>query len=489
MILITVMLSLVFSGCQIVDVFQYTPVPLETATPKLSLNQVTEIPTLPIVTPTSTPQISESVRYTDPSDIFLAITTETLPERAFDTVVIFGSFAGFTTTTDEWGRTTTVSGFRITHHSGTEFSIKCDDFCFYVDARKNLIPSSVLQNGSEVIIFGTADENVTDINADMVAVHTLAEKVMSAEAPNMSGLSTDMTYTEYELESFPSLNPIRVSIAASSAGAAAVPTETAMPNDPYGYGYGYNDYSYNNYGYGYYGVPTSTPNRPPTATPMPESTAEPEPVPTENLNERLADRLNHTLSNRTNYSYGAYGEEYSVYIEYNDDQNRDPSRPTRAEINVQSNGYDFTEYWIPYVQNPMFYNWGIYCYGGDWYLPLRMTVDIDPDPGTTDLVYADRTIRSQRNYDEQQGYLRSFGFSIINSKLFYFYQKENGYGISINRQDYDLGFDDIPFGYVGNLTEIDPFYSDDLITFFGHRSGKWYYVELAVNETNPYGYY
>ena len=71
---------------------------------------------------------------------------------------------------------------------------------------------------------------------------------------------------------------------------------------------------------------------------------------------------------------------------------------------------------------------------------------------------------------------------------FVFYQKENGYGVSIGLTDYDLGFDDIPFGYLGTYAEMVPFYSDDLITFFGHRNGKWYYVELGPQDPNA-GYY
>ena len=157
-------------------------------------------------------------------------------------------------------------------------------------------------------------------------------------------------------------------------------------------------------------------------------------------------------------------------------------------MNVMSNGYDFTEFWFPYSQNPMFTNWGIVCYAGDWYLPIRVSVDIDPNPDVTDVIYTDRTIRSQQNYDRERGYIRSFGYSIIDRKLFYFYQNENGYGISIDRQDFDLGFDDIPFGYIGAFSEMDPFYADDMITFFGHRGSQWVYVELRAPE-NPYGYY
>ena len=53
--LLVILLGLILSGCQMLPVFQITPVPLETETPQLSLNQITDIPTLPPVTATPTP--------------------------------------------------------------------------------------------------------------------------------------------------------------------------------------------------------------------------------------------------------------------------------------------------------------------------------------------------------------------------------------------------------------------------------------------------
>ena len=49
------------SGCRMLPIFQRTPVPLETVTPQLSLNQVTDIPTLPPVTATPTLSMGEAV--------------------------------------------------------------------------------------------------------------------------------------------------------------------------------------------------------------------------------------------------------------------------------------------------------------------------------------------------------------------------------------------------------------------------------------------
>ncbi len=480
-----IMFGLMCSGCQIIDMFSATPVPLEVSTPQLGLNQVTEIPTLPIVTSTPTPSVGSSVDYVPPDDIFIQVTGEMLPSKAYDPVVIFGTITGYTAQTDSWGNLLTTGALEISHHSGTEFRVVCDDFCFYTDARRNLIPSSAAKEGSEVIIFGAAGDEVTDINADLIAVHTLAEKPQNTNIPDMSQLGGNLIYTEYELAGMPKMNPIRIEgvelppepTATPTAGLSAESTDTdngSQTTENYDYGY-----------YSYY-LPTSTPNRP-LLTLTPETVETPVPTPTQTLNDRLTERLDHSLETRSTYSFGAYGEKYTIYIEYDLEQNRDPRHPTRAMLDLESNGYTFSEYWIPYVENPMFYNWGIVNYGGDWYMPLRVSVDIDPEPGVVDLIVSDRTLRSQTNYDAQKGYIRSFGYSIINRILFYFYQKENGYGISIGLQDYDLGFDDIPFGYVGQYAELVPFYSDDLITFFGHRDGKWYYVELGIDPL--YNYY
>lgn len=475
------------SACQMLPIFQRTPIPLETATPQLSLNQVTDIPTLPPVTATPTLSPQQSVNYKAPGDIFNQVTEEILPEKSYQQVVLFGSVSDFITETDIWGQVNNTGGFKLSHHSGTEFSINCDDFCFTTDARKNLVSAEKLVEGSEVIVFGASDESITEINADLIAIHVIREDPVPHEA-DVSGFPFDLIYTEYELESFPGLNPITIRAAAATSTPLPTPT-TEATEDPYGYTY-YDPYNYG-YGYGYdysYGRPTSTPNRP-QRTPTPDETGTPEPTATLSLDDHLNERLNHSLEDRSDYTFGSYGEKYSTYMEYDQELNRDPSHPTRANMNVESNGYDFTDYWIPYVENPMFTNWGIISFAGDWYLAMRLTVDIDPDPDVTDLIFSDRTIRSNSNYDKSRGYIRSFGYSIIDAKLFYFYQTENGYGISISGQDFDLGFDDIPFGYVGKYSEINPFYSDDLITFFGHRGNHWYYVEIKEVETPTYSYY
>ena len=204
------------------------------------------------------------------------------------------------------------------------------------------------------------------------------------------------------------------------------------------------------------------------------------------LEENLAKKKMTSLKNRTTFSYGYYGESYTTGLEYAGETNRDPNYPTRANMTVYSNEYEFFNFWFPHVNNPLFYTWGIVNYGGDWYLPIRMTVDINPDPAVTEIIYSDRTIMSQLNFDKTYNYLRTFGFSIINYNLFYFYQRADGYGISINRTDYPLGFDEIIFGMVGDNQDLNPYYADTLITFLGLRGNTWYYVEINAPEETYY---
>ncbi len=114
-----------------------------------------------------------------------------------------------------------------------------------------------------------------------------------------------------------------------------------------------------------------------------------------------------------------------------------------------------------------------------------MTVDINPDPTISEIIYCDRTLMSQTNLDKSYQYIRSFGLSIYNYLLFYFFQRDNGYGFALNRTDYNLEFDEILFGMVGDYQDLNPYFADNLIQFFGRRGNTWYLAELETPK-DPY---
>lgn len=319
---------------------------------------------------------------------------------------------------------TDSSQYKVEHSSGVEFMVNCDDFCFYVNDQKKIINPEKVVEGSRVAVFGISSSE----DYTIINADAIAADIQTADV-SMASNKTDLSTFPYTLE------------------------------------------------YKEYELKSAPALNPLLLTPVEGS-----------LDQNLKDRLQTSLSNRTRFIYGLYGESYSTTLEYDQDGNRDPAYPTRANMIVESNSYSFYDFWFPHAKSPYFTSWGIISYGGDWYLPVRLTVDIDPDPVVSELIYSDRTIMSQLNFDKTNNYFRSFGFSILSNSLFYFYENEKGFGISLNRVDFDLGFDEVPFGMVDKYQELNPFYADNLITFFGRRGDTWYYVEIKEIE-NEDGYY
>jgi hypothetical protein len=407
-LVLLLLIPVLLTGCYLLETVNQVPIPTNTAVPEVDLDILPTLPTLIPEEPTETPVPQSNIYFETNSSIFSRMTNEQVPARVNQVI----RFIGTVSETDS-------SQYKVVHSSGVEFTVNCDDYCFYVNDQKKIIAAEKIGKGSRVAVFGTSgSEDYKIINADAIAVDIRETDIsMASNKTDMSTFPYTLEYKEYELKSAPAINPLTL-----------LPVEGS-------------------------------------------------------LDQNLKDRLQTSLGNRTRFIYGLYGESYSTTIEYDQDNNRDPSYPTRANMAVESNSYSFYDFWFPHIESPYFTSWGIMSYGGDWYLPIRLTVDIDPDPIISELIYTDRTIMSQMNFDETNQYLRSFGFSILSNSLFYFYENEKGFGISLNRVDYDLGFDEIPFGMVDKYQELNPFYADNLITFFGRRGSTWYYVEIKEPES------
>ena len=402
-----------FTGCQIINVIQATPLPLSTETPSIRLEQLLEIPTLHVIEPTKTPHPESMIRYEPMMDVLKKIEPEIFPSDLLQTVRFIGTVDEINLSEETINQTV----FSITLDNGSSVSVLSDDFTIFIDKENNLISSEKVTTGKRVGIFGVTEINdIHKVIADAIIIDEIRTTGVMEKADLETTLPYPISYTEYKLENEPKLNPLKLN-----------PIEG-------------------------------------------------------DLSEKIKNREKLSLSSRANHTYGLYGEMYSTSLNYNTELNRDPEHPTRANMNINSNFYSFYDFWFPYVNSPIESNWGVITYAGDWYITVRMTVDINPDPGVTDLIYGYRTIMSEYNYDQKMDYLRSFGYSILANQFFYFYEKENGFGFSLNKVDYDLNFDSIPFGYADVYAELNPFFSDDLISFFGKRDDTWFYVEIQTVE-------
>ena len=193
--------------------------------------------------------------------------------------------------------------------------MKCDDGCFLTDGAKRQLGFSSLQQGDETIVFGATDgDDAAIIIADLIVVRDPKRTAAAQFDPEALALPYGFHYAEYALAGAPELSPL------------SFETKTGELDVP----------------------------------------------------ETLAGRLKLSLSERSRFAYGAYGEVYSTGTEYTNPMNRAAGYPTRAQLSVYSNAYEFFTMWFPYAAAPFPQVLGILNYGGDWFLPLRLTVDIDP---------------------------------------------------------------------------------------------------------------
>lgn len=392
------------SGCSLIEAIEVTPVIRHTPTSLINLTMLPTLPTLAPRTVTETPVPDKNIYYDSQSDVFAHFVDGPLPQGENQKISLRGKVTG-----------KTGQDYQVTDADGTMYTVSCDDYCFVINARKEIIAAEKITDGSEVIIYGVTDgEKEKTVLADAIAVNTQTA-IDRGTISDMAYLPAAITYTEYELQGAPLSNPIRMTGADGTDLSA--------------------------------------------------------------LFEKRNDTM---LSGMTRYSYGVYGEAYSASIDFKSEFNRDIFHPTRANLTVYSNDYKFLDFWFPSVDNPYFDHSGILNFGGDWFMTIRMTVDINPDPEISEIVYSDRTIMSQINFDQSYQYVRSFGFAVYDYKLFYFFQRNDGYGFALNRVDYNLGFDEILYGLVDEYQELNPYYSDSLITFFARRDHKWYFVEIET---------
>jgi hypothetical protein len=80
----------------------------------------------------------------------------------------------------------------------------------------------------------------------------------------------------------------------------------------------------------------------------------------------------------------------------------------------------------------------------------------------------------------QFGNQRTFNLSIIQGKLFYFYERNNQLGFSYDGVDYPLDYDEISYAYCCGIMEVNPHRFENAIYFVATRNNEIYYVLLGL---------
>jgi len=116
---------------------------------------------------------------------------------------------------------------------------------------------------------------------------------------------------------------------------------------------------------------------------------------------------------------------------------------------------------------------GLWSYENHWVLEI-----VYSDPNTwKGMIYQDgELINDKFDYDE------AFGFQLLSSKPFYFFQRDGNVGYSYNGHEVTLPYQQIPHYHCCAETERNPIHAETLVSFFAVQDDNWFFVDLGLFE-------
>lgn len=117
---------------------------------------------------------------------------------------------------------------------------------------------------------------------------------------------------------------------------------------------------------------------------------------------------------------------------------------------------------------------GLWAYGDEWFIETTQSNKTGEYPyAVGDIIRTGQSLNMLYGYDE------SFGFQLLAEKPFYFYKKDGKFRASYDGQDMVVEYDEVPHYLCCSAGGINPIKSENMVSFFGKKEDKWYYVEIG----------
>jgi hypothetical protein len=117
---------------------------------------------------------------------------------------------------------------------------------------------------------------------------------------------------------------------------------------------------------------------------------------------------------------------------------------------------------------------GLWAYGDDWLIETTQSNKTGEYPyAVGDIIRTGQSLNMLYGYDE------SFGFQLLAGKPFYFYKKDGKFNASYDGQNMVLEYDEVPHYLCCSAGGINLIKSENMVSFFGKKEDKWYYVEIG----------
>ncbi len=89
-------------------------------------------------------------------------------------------------------------------------------------------------------------------------------------------------------------------------------------------------------------------------------------------------------------------------------------------------------------------------------------------------------IRDGQSLKEVGGYDKVFAFQLLDHEPFYFFRKNQGWGINYNNREFQLDYDDIPYTNVSDGMDPTVFQYQNMVLFQAKRNNENYSVVIGV---------
>jgi len=167
----------------------------------------------------------------------------------------------------------------------------------------------------------------------------------------------------------------------------------------------------------------------------------------------------------------AYVEEQLLSIEI--DNTAFPKSSFKVYIGDELK-YKSNDLYDPFIETSN----GPWSYNGHWAIAFRNRKQDSQGNWQID----DRLVQDGQDINDVMGYEQSFQFAVLDSRPFYFYQKNGKIGISFDGQEIDKEYDEIPHYNCCSPALLNPRVTMNMVWFLARRGADWYYVEAYIPE-------
>ena len=123
---------------------------------------------------------------------------------------------------------------------------------------------------------------------------------------------------------------------------------------------------------------------------------------------------------------------------------------------------------------------GLWMVSGNWILEVA---HVNVSQQSNDVFFHEisgQIIEEGEILNDRYGYQVAFGFQLMNGHPFYFFERDNKFGVSFNGQEMALGYDNVLNYYRGDMAVVNVKHAKNMVAFFAQRDDKWYYVEIGA---------